>query len=108
MALSGFYAIEHVLFGRWCFVLGTGYQNPENQESYVSEKFHAAKIRKKTKKLQNIETFVYFCRMERKIITFGDHFKSFIDSVDEGVRRKIDYILDMLKRKSIENQGGIL
>ena len=47
--------------------------------------------------MQHIETFVYFCRMERKIITFGNHFKSFIDSVDEGVRRKIDYILDMLK-----------
>jgi putative addiction module killer protein len=35
--------------------------------------------------------------MERKIITFGNHFKSFIDSVDDSVRRKIDYVLDMLK-----------
>ena len=35
--------------------------------------------------------------MERKIITFGNYFKSFIDSVDDSVRRKIDYVLDMLK-----------
>ena len=35
--------------------------------------------------------------MERKIITFGNHFKSFINSVDDSVRRKIDYVLDMLK-----------
>ena len=44
-----------------------------------------------------IETFAYFCRMERKIITFGNYFKSFIDSVDDSIRRKIDYVLDMLK-----------
>jgi phage-related protein len=35
--------------------------------------------------------------MERKIITFGNYFRSFIDSVDNSVRRKIDYVLDMLK-----------
>lgn len=35
--------------------------------------------------------------MERKIITFGNHFRSFIESVDDSVRRKIDYVLDMLK-----------
>ena len=35
--------------------------------------------------------------MERKIITFGNYFKSFIDSVDDSIRRKIDYVLDMLK-----------
>lgn len=35
--------------------------------------------------------------MERKIVTFGTHFRSFINSVDESVRRKIDYVLDMLK-----------
>lgn len=35
--------------------------------------------------------------MERKIITFGNYFRSFIDSVDDSVRRKIDYVLDMLK-----------
>jgi putative addiction module killer protein len=49
------------------------------------------------KKLQHIETFAYLCGMERKIITFGNHFKSFIESVDDSVRRKIDYVLDMLK-----------
>jgi len=38
-----------------------------------------------------------FAAMERKIITFGNYFKSFIDSVDDSVRRKIDYVLDMLK-----------
>lgn len=47
--------------------------------------------------MQHIETFAYFCCMERKIITFGNYFRSFIDSVDDSVRRKIDYVLDMLK-----------
>ena len=36
--------------------------------------------------------------MERKIIYFGDYFKDFIKSLDEEVRKKIDYVLDMLKR----------
>ena len=35
--------------------------------------------------------------MERKIITFGDYFSSFLKTLDEGVRRKLDYVLDMLK-----------
>ena len=35
--------------------------------------------------------------MERKIITFGDYFKSFLKAINEDVRRKIDFVLDMLK-----------
>ena len=35
--------------------------------------------------------------MERKIITFGDYFSSFLKTIDEDVRRKLDYVLDMLK-----------
>lgn len=35
--------------------------------------------------------------MERKILTFGDYFDSFLKTLDEDVRRKIDYVLDMLK-----------
>ena len=35
--------------------------------------------------------------MERKIITFGDYFSSFLKTLDEDVRRKLDYVLDMLK-----------
>ena len=35
--------------------------------------------------------------MQRKIITYGDYFNSFIQTVDEDVRKKLDYVLDMLK-----------
>lgn len=36
--------------------------------------------------------------MERKIIYFGDYFKGFIESLNEDVREKIDYVLDMFVR----------
>lgn len=36
--------------------------------------------------------------MERNIIFYGDYFKDFIKSLNEDVREKIDYVLDMLKR----------
>ena len=36
--------------------------------------------------------------MERTIIYFGDYFKDFIESLNEDVREKIDYVLDMLKK----------
>lgn len=36
--------------------------------------------------------------MERTIIYFGDYFKNFIESLNEDVREKIDYVLDMLKK----------
>lgn len=35
--------------------------------------------------------------MERKIITFGNYFGSFLETLDGDVRKKIDYVLDMLK-----------
>ena len=35
--------------------------------------------------------------MERKIITFGNYFRSFLKTLDDDVRRKIDYVLDMLR-----------
>lgn len=35
--------------------------------------------------------------MERKNITFGNYFRSFLKTLDSDVRRKIDYVLDMLK-----------
>lgn len=35
--------------------------------------------------------------MDRKIITFGDYFSSFLKTLDEDVRKKMDYVLDMLK-----------
>ena len=36
--------------------------------------------------------------MERRIVYFGDYFKEFVKSLDDDVREKIDYVLDMLKR----------
>lgn len=36
--------------------------------------------------------------MERRIIYFGDYFKEFVKSLDDNVREKIDYVLDMLKK----------
>lgn len=38
-----------------------------------------------------------FLPMERKIITYGNYFSSFLKTLSEDVRRKIDYVLDMLK-----------
>lgn len=35
--------------------------------------------------------------MERKIITYGNYFSSFLKTLCENVRRKLDYVLDMLK-----------
>ena len=39
-----------------------------------------------------------FLPMERTIIYFGDYFRDFIESLNEDVREKIDYVLDMLKK----------
>lgn len=36
--------------------------------------------------------------MERKIIYYRDYFRNFIESLNEEVREKIDYVLDMLKK----------
>ena len=36
--------------------------------------------------------------MERRIVYFGDYFKEFVKSLDDDVREKIDYVLDMLKK----------
>ena len=36
-------------------------------------------------------------KAERRILTYKNYFLDFINSVSEPVRRKIDYILDMLK-----------
>lgn len=38
-----------------------------------------------------------FLQMERRIVLFGDYFNSFIRCLNEDVRKKIDYVLDMLK-----------
>ncbi|MBQ9509160.1 MAG: type II toxin-antitoxin system RelE/ParE family toxin [Bacteroidales bacterium] len=35
--------------------------------------------------------------MERKINTYGNYFGSFLKTLCEDVRRKLDYVLDMLK-----------
>ena len=34
---------------------------------------------------------------ERRILTYKNYFRDFINSVSDPVRRKVDYILDMLK-----------
>ena len=44
-----------------------------------------------------MKLFFVILPMERKIITFGDYFSSFLNTIDEDVRRKLDYVLDMLK-----------
>ncbi len=36
--------------------------------------------------------------MERTIIYYGNYFKDFIESLNEDVREKVDYVLDMLKK----------
>ena len=38
-----------------------------------------------------------FLQMERRIVLFGDYFNNFIRYLNEDVRKKIDYVLDMLK-----------
>lgn len=39
--------------------------------------------------------------MERRLRTFGGYFEAFMDSLDEGVKRKIFYALDLLKIQHI-------
>lgn len=46
----------------------------------------------------NILKLFVFLPMERRIIYFGDYFKEFVKSLDDNVREKIDYVLDMLKK----------
>lgn len=46
-----------------------------------------------------MKTFLYLCTMkeERKIQAFGDYFRDFITSIEDGAKRKIFYAIDMLK-----------
>ncbi len=56
-------------------------------------------MQKKEKVARYINFKKYLCRMEksRAIIHFGDYFPNFYASLELGARRKVAYILDMLK-----------
>ena len=42
--------------------------------------------------------------MERKIIIYKDYFRDFYLSLSDGVQRKMDYVLDMLKTQQQVSQ----
>jgi phage-related protein len=43
------------------------------------------------------ENFLYICTMERKIITYGGYFESFMSELDDKTQTKIQYGLMLLK-----------
>ena len=58
--------------------------------------------------MHNCETFCNFAadfertvipnvEMDRKILTFGGYFEAFYDALDERVKKKFDYALELLK-----------
>ena len=50
-----------------------------------------------------LSIYLYLCRMkkeERKILYYEDYFINFFYSLDEAVRKKVAYVLDVLKTQS--------
>ena len=43
-------------------------------------------------------------KKERKILVYKDYFLSFYRSLDAGVKRKMDYVLDVLKVQERVNE----
>ena len=57
------------------------------------------------KKFSYVKTFVYLCTMERKILYYKQYFIDFFMSLDEGAKKKVAYVLDMLKtQKTPQNE----
>lgn len=52
-----------------------------------------------------METFVYLCTMERRILYYKNYFPDFFASLSDGAKRKVAYVLDMLKtQKTPQNE----
>lgn len=47
---------------------------------------------------------MYFCAMERKILYYKNYFPVFFASLSDGAKRKVAYVLDMLKTQQRLNQ----
>ena len=44
-----------------------------------------------------METSAYLCNMERRILYYKHYFPDFFQALDTGAKRKVAYVLDMLK-----------
>lgn len=54
-----------------------------------------------------METFVYLCTMERRILYYKNYFPDFFASLSDGAKRKVAYVLDMLKTQQRPNQNFV-
>lgn len=54
-----------------------------------------------------METFMYLCTMERRILYYKTYFTDFFASLSDGARRKVAYVLDMLKTQQRPNQNFV-
>ena len=55
------------------------------------------------------ENFLYLCIMdgERKILYYKDYFPNFFFSLNEGARKRIAYVLDVLKMQQRPNKNFV-
>ena len=44
-----------------------------------------------------METLMYLCITERRILYYKNYFPDFFASLSNGAKRKVAYVLDMLK-----------
>lgn len=60
-------------------------------------------------KVAIFENFLYFCDMdgERKILYYKDYFPNFFFSLNEGARKRIAYVLDVLKTQQRPNKNFV-
>lgn len=54
-----------------------------------------------------MKTFVYFCTMERKILYYKTYFLDFFNSLSTGAKRKVAYVLDVLKTQQRPSQNFV-
>ena len=54
-----------------------------------------------------METFLYLCTMERRILYYKNYFPDFFASLSDGAKRKMAYVLDILKTQQRLNQNFV-
>ena len=58
-------------------------------------------------KFSYLKTFLYLCTVERRILYYKNYFLDFFQSLDIGAKRKVAYVLDMLKTQQRLNQNFV-
>ena len=50
-----------------------------------------------------METFIYLCSMERRILYYKNYFPDFFQALDTGAKRKVAYVLEWFSEENAED-----